>query len=53
MEVLGRAGLSCDLGSDLTALDGGELSQQPQAVLVDLASLDLGQGRLLIDQCKP
>ena len=52
MDVLGRAGLSCYLGSDLTALDAGESSEQPQAVLVDLASLELGQGRLLIDQCK-
>ena len=52
MDVLGRAGLSCYLGSDLAVLDGREPSQQPQAVLVDLASLDLGQGRLLIEQCK-
>ena len=52
MDVLGRAGLVCHLGSDLAALDGMGPTQQPQAVLVDLASLDLGQGRLLIEQCK-
>lgn len=52
MDVLGRAGLACHLGSDLAALDGMGPTQQPQAVLVDLASLDLGQGRLLIEQCK-
>lgn len=52
LDVLGRAGLSCHLGSDLAVLDGREPSQQPPAVLVDLASLDLGQGRHLIEQCK-
>ena len=52
MDVLGRAGLAYHLGSDLAALDDMAPTQQPQAVLVDLASLDLGQGRIFIEQCK-
>ena len=52
MDVAERAGLSCHLESDLSVLDGREPSQQPQAVLVDLASLDLGQRRILIDREK-
>jgi DNA-binding response OmpR family regulator len=52
MDVLGRAGMACHLGSDLAALDARGPAEKPQAVLVDLASLDLGQGRLLIQHCK-
>ena len=52
MEALGRAGLACRQAADLAALDGEGREQQPQAVLVDLASLELSQGRLIIEQCK-
>ena len=52
IDVIGRAGLSCHLASGLTALDGLELAGQPEAVLLDLGSMDSGQARLLIDQCK-
>ncbi len=50
--MIGRAGLSCHLASGLPELDGLEPSGQPEAVLLDLGSIDSGQARLLIDQCK-
>ena len=52
MDVIGQAGLSCHLASELPVLDGSDQSRQPEAVLLDLASIDSGQARLLIDQCK-
>ena len=52
VDMLGRAGLACLRGSDLSELDGDGPEQQPEAALVDLASIDQAQGRLLIEQCK-
>ena len=52
VDMLGRAGLACLRGSDLSELDGDGPEQQPEAALVDLASIDQAQGRQLIEQCK-
>ena len=52
IDVIGRAGLSYHLASELPALDGVESSRQPEVALLDLASIDTGQARRLIDQCK-
>lgn len=51
-DVLGRAGLAWQIRSDLWESSGNDQTQQPQAVLLDMASVDLGQGRLLVEQCK-
>ena len=52
VDMLDRAGLACLRASDLTELHGEGQEQQPEVALVDLASLDLGQGRILIERCK-
>ena len=52
VDMLGRAGLACLRGSDLSELDGDGPEQQPEAALVDLASIDQAHGRQLIEQCK-
>jgi DNA-binding response OmpR family regulator len=49
-EEVDRAGLSCQVSHDLSFLE--ETSDlPPAAVIVDLASLDMAQTRLFIDQC--
>ena len=52
LETLDRAGMSCRLGSDLAAMEEDGAPQQPEAVLVDLTSMDLGDARSIVDQCK-
>jgi DNA-binding response OmpR family regulator len=50
-EEVDRAGLSCQVSHDLSFLE--EASDPPPAVaILDLASLDMAQARLLIDQCR-
>ena len=51
-EALSRAGMACRWGADLEAVEGEPASQQPEAVLLDLATIDLTQARLVVDQCK-
>ena len=52
VETLDRAGMSCRIGSDLATMEEDGASQQPEAVLVDLTSLDLGDARSIVDRCK-
>jgi two-component system, OmpR family, alkaline phosphatase synthesis response regulator PhoP len=50
-EEADRAGLSCQVSYDLSFLE--ETSDPPPAVVIlDLASLDLSQARLLVDRCR-
>ncbi len=51
-EAVSRAGMSCRMGPDLAAMEEEEGSQQPEAVLLDLASIDKGQAQVLVEQCK-
>ena len=46
-----RAGLSCQIGSDLPCLEESGTEPTPEAVLIDLASLTQSQARSLIEQC--
>jgi DNA-binding response OmpR family regulator len=52
LEEAKRAGLTCSLGFDLSAIEETPPQEMPQAVLVDLASLNLTQARQLVDGCK-
>ena len=52
VDTIVRAGLSYHVESDLELLEQGELSPQPEAVLVDLASVDSAQARRFIERCK-
>ena len=51
-EALGRVGMTCKMVSDLDGVEDQQTSQQPEAVLVDLADIDLGQARQAVDRCK-
>ena len=51
-EALGRAGMAWSVGEDLSAVEGDQGAHQLEAVLLDLATIDLGQARLAVDQCK-
>ncbi|HLF03765.1 MAG TPA: response regulator transcription factor, partial [Dehalococcoidia bacterium] len=47
-----RLGLSCRVGDALTSLEGDEATARPEAVLLDLASLDAAQARQAVEQCR-
>ena len=51
VEAIDQAGLACQVGLELPSANNGA-SPKPEAVLLDLASMDQGQARQLIDQCK-
>ncbi len=51
-EALSRAGMACKTGADLDGVEEQQTSQQPEAVLLDLADIDLGQARRAVDRCK-
>ena len=50
--ALHRAGLVCSVAPELASGEMLEASPQPEAVIVDLASVGQAQARQLIDQCK-
>ena len=52
VEAMDRAGMSCRKGVDLAEVEEEVTSQQPDAVFLDLASVDVGTARLLVQQCK-
>ncbi len=52
LDVIGRAGLSCQVGHDLSLLEDGAGSPPTEAVLLDLASLEQVQAHQLVDRCK-
>ncbi|MCH7605772.1 MAG: response regulator transcription factor [Chloroflexi bacterium] len=49
---IGRAGLSCQTGCDLSTVEEGSASPAPEAVLLDLASVDRTQAHQFVDQCR-
>ncbi len=51
-ESLSRAGMDCQFGPDLTPVNGQQPSQHPEAVLLDLSTIELGQAREVVDQCR-
>ncbi len=51
-EALGRAGMACNMVADLDGVEDQQVSQQPEAVLLDLADIDSGQARQAVDRCK-
>ena len=51
-ESLSRAGMVCQFGPDLTLVNEQHASQQPEAVLLDLSAIELGQAREVVDQCR-
>ncbi len=51
-ERLQLAGILCQSGPDLAALEAADRETFPQAALLDLASLGTDQVRRLIDQCR-
>jgi len=51
-ESLSRAGMACQFGPELPPVIGQHASQQPEAVLLDLATINLGQAREIVDQCR-
>ena len=42
----------CQFGPDLTLVNEQHGSQQPEAVLLDLSAIELGQAREVVDQCR-
>jgi DNA-binding response OmpR family regulator len=52
VDAIARAGLSWQVGPDLAAVEEAEVSSLPEAVLLDLASVDSGQAKVFIDRCK-
>lgn len=52
LDEVNRAGLSCSVGHDLSSIEEVSPDETPQAVLLDLASLDMAQARQLADTCK-
>ena len=51
-EAVSRAGMTCRVGPDLAAMEENGASQQPEAVLLDLASIGAGPAQALVGQCK-
>ena len=51
-EAIGRAGMECQRGADLESVFGDKASPRPEAVLLDLMTVDSGQARLVVDHCK-
>ena len=51
-EAISRCGMDCELGADLEDAFGERTSPQPEAVLLDLTSIDSVEARLVVDQCK-
>ncbi len=51
-EAITRCGMDCELGADLEDAFGERTSPQPEAVLLDLTSIDSVEARLVVDQCK-
>ena len=52
IDVIDRAGLSCQVGHDLSPLEGGTGSPPAEAVLLDLASVERAEAHHLVDRCK-
>lgn len=51
-ESLSRAGMACQFGPDLSSVNGEHASRSPEAVLLDLATTELGRARDVVDQCR-
>lgn len=52
IDAVHRAGMACPVAPQLAFGEDFEASPQPEAVIVDLASVGQAQARQLIDQCK-
>ena len=52
MEVIERAGLSCQVETDLSTEDTGGETLTPEAVLLDLASIAVPQAQQLVGRCR-
>ena len=52
MEVIDRAGLSCQVETDLSTEDAGGGTLMPEAVLLDLASIAVPQAQQLVGRCR-
>ena len=52
LEEVTRAGFACSVGADLSAIEEAPPDEAPQAVLLDLTSLNTVQARQLIDNCR-
>lgn len=52
VDAIHRAGLICSMAPGLSLGEEFEASPQPEAVILDLASVGQAQGRDLIDQCR-
>ena len=52
LDVIDRAGLSCQAGCDLSALEAGVASPAPEAILLDLTSMANAKAHQLMDQCR-
>ena len=51
-DAIGRSGMTCRLGADLDEALGEDSSPQPEAVLLDLMSIESGHAREVVEQCK-
>ena len=51
-ESLSRSGMELRFGSGLDAVSGQQPAQHPKAVLLDLSTVDLGQAREAVEQCR-
>ena len=51
-ESLSRSGMELQFGSGLDAASGQQPAQHPEAVLLDLSTVDLGQAREAVEQCR-
>ena len=49
---ISRAGLSCQTGCDLSSVEDGSASPGPEAVLLDLSSVNRSQAHEFVDQCR-
>jgi DNA-binding response OmpR family regulator len=52
LDAIDRAGLSYQVGCDLSPPEEGAASPAPEAVLLDMASVSQAQAHQLVDQCK-
>ena len=52
LDEISRAGLSCQVGCDLSPLEEGTTSPAPEAVLVDLSTVNQVQAHGFVDQCR-
>ncbi|PKB68275.1 MAG: hypothetical protein BZY81_02315 [SAR202 cluster bacterium Io17-Chloro-G4] len=51
-ESLGRAGMDYQFGIDLNGVIDQQPALQPEAVLLDLSAVELGQAREIVEQCR-